>query len=564
MSFEQSLPLLLTPLAQANSEETARKALKTFVTELVLASGMDAGWVRIHSSNTQITTGAESGEGLPGFCFAGLEAPAACACEAAIQNGEPQWVEETSGGFCGRNGFATVVCVPAMHEGECLGFLFLGCHEEKEANLPLLQTVAKHLGLMAARVRDAAVMEKRLITLQTVSRIGTFIASQLTLHELTQSVVEHLGKVLRTDRVNIVLYHPKEEKLEFVASWISGEGHKEPESYPLSDGMNSWIIRNRRPLLIKKDSEKECAAMGIRHGGKPARSWLGVPMLQSGRIAGVLSVQCYGEPGQYDQTSVEMLSLVAQQVAVAVANAQLYEAAEKREKEKQRLYYSLTHDLISFVTPVNGYGELVRRMDDHMLIARKEEIGKQIVKAGQKIAAFVEDILLYSKLEAGRLAISPMPVNIYKVIDASVSNFYSELTMRKINLYVEGEQWSEGDNGRRPQKIVSCDTLHIERVLNNCIQNAMKHAKNRVAVSTRQDTGELYCTVEDDGEGMPRGEIPHVFDEYWQSNQAKKGVGLGLPSVKRIVEQHGGKVAVDTDTGKGFRFTFTLPLTRAS
>ncbi len=559
MSLEQSLPRLLTPLAQANSEETARAALKPFLADLVAAAGMDAGWIRIHWRLADTTTGAESGVGLSRFCFSELQTPA-CACRSAIENGMSQWVEETQGGFCAKNGFATVVCVPAMYEEECLGFLFLASRVEKEANLPLLETVAQHVGLMAARARNTLMMEKRLKTLQTVSRIGTFIASQLTLRELTRSVVEHLGKVLRTDRVNIVLYHPKEEKLEFIASWISGEGHKEPESYPLSDGMNSWIIRNRRPLLIKEDSEKECAAMGIRHGGKPAKSWLGVPMLQSGRIAGVLSVQRYGEAGQYDQTSVEMLSLVAQQVAVAVVNVQLYEAAEKREKEKQRLYYSLTHDLISFVTPVNGYGELVRRMDDQMLIARKDEIGRQIVKAGQKIAAFVEDILLYGKLEAGRLAISPMPVNIYKIIDASVANFHSELTMRKIDLYVEGEQWAEGDGERRPRKIVSCDTLHIERVLNNCIQNAMKHAKNKVAVSTRLDTSELYCTVEDDGEGMPRGEIPHIFDEYWQANQAKKGVGLGLPSVKRIVEQHGGKVAVDTDTGKGFRFTFTLPL----
>ena len=559
MSIERNLPLLLTPLAHTNSEKAARTALKNFLTELVAATGMDAGWVRIRFSHAGITTEAESGEGLAGFCFGGLEAPT-CACRIAIESGTPEWIEETQEGFCEKNGFATIVCVPAVHEGECLGFIFLASREEKEANLPLLQTVAKHLGLMAARVRDAALIEKRLKTLQTISHIGTFIASQLTLRELTQAVVEHLGKVLRTDRVNIVLYHPKEEKLEFIASWISGEGHREPESYPLSDGMNSWIIRNRRPLLIKEDSEKECAAMGIRHGGKPAKSWLGVPMLQSGRIAGVLSVQCYRDAGQYDQTSVEMLSLAAQQVAVAVANAQLYEAAEKREKEKQRLYHSLTHDLISFVTPVNGYGEMVRRMDDHALIARKDEIGAQIVKAGRKIAAFVDDILLYGKLESGRLAISPLPVNIYKIIDASVSNFFSELTMRKIDIFVDGARWTEGSAGGLPQKIVRCDMLHIERVLNNCIQNAMKHAKNKVALSTRTDASELYCTVEDDGEGMPRGEIPHVFDEYWQANQAKKGVGLGLPSVKRIVEQHGGKVAVDTDIGKGFRFTFTLPL----
>ncbi len=563
MSFESHLPQLLTPLAAATTEEGARKALKALVTELVAATGMEAGWARIRCRQGEITAVAETGEGLYHFCFAELDAPD-CACRRAISGGAPLWVEETQAPFCGGNGFATVVCAPAMLEGECFGFVFLASREEKEAHLPLLETVAHHMALMAVRACAAATMDKRLKTLQTVSRIGAIIASQLTLRELTQSVVEHLGMVLRTDRVNIVLYHPKEATLEFIASWISGEERREPETYSLSDGMNSWIIRNRRPLLIKEDSEKECETMGIRHGGRPARSWLGVPIVNNGNIIGVLSVQCYSLAGQYDQTSVELLSLVAQQVAVAIMNAQLYEAAEKREKEKQRLYYSLTHDLLSFVTPVNGYGELIRRMPADTLAERKDEIGRQIVNAGRKIAAFVDDILLYSKLEAGRLAIAPNPVNIYKIIGDSVSNFHTEMTMRKLEIYVEGERWAEGAHDRFPQKMVTCDMLHIERVLNNCIQNAMKHARQKVEVTTRLEGPSLLCTVADDGNGMPREDAPRVFDEYWQANASKKGVGLGLPSVKRIVEQHGGTVAVDTDIGQGFRFTFTLPLTHSS
>ncbi|MBI3582294.1 MAG: GAF domain-containing sensor histidine kinase [Nitrospinae bacterium] len=417
------------------------------------------------------------------------------------------------------------------------------------------------------REEYAVSLERRLKTLETVARIGAIITSRLTLKELTQAVVEHLGQVLRSDRVNLVLYDKKERTLAFIASFFSGENKRDgAEVYPLSDGMNSWIVKNQKPLLITRDSIEECERMGIRHGGKPAKSWLGVPMFHKEEVLGVLSVQAYDEPGVYDDSSVELLSLVATQVAVAVVNAELYETMEKREKEKQRLYYSLTHDLLSFVSPMDGYAEMLRRAKAEELAERKDDIAKSIKNGVKKISRFVEDILFYSKLESGKMDLHASPANIYPIITLSASNFFSELALRKLALYVDGKKCDVAEVdllGGVPLDVaaanVLCDQIQIERVLNNCIHNAVKHARSRIDVRVGRRDGEILCTVSDDGDGMPEELAPKVFDEYFQAQNGKKGVGLGLPSVKRIVEQHGGKVWVETAKGRGFSFTFTLP-----
>ncbi|MEE8484443.1 MAG: ATP-binding protein [Nitrospinota bacterium] len=557
--MEKRLPEILEKLAGATDRDHLSKAVKGAISLLVEASGMDAGWVRIRRVKGDLEISSEGSSGVTDFCFPELDAPK-CMCQDALGKKEPATTNEAKL-FCAKHGFKSVVFLPVTVENAISGFLFLASRDEREINPSIFAVVVRHLGLMITRITQNSDMEKRLKTLRTVNRVGAIISSQLTLRELTQAVVEHLGKVLSTDRVNLVLFNAREQMLEFIATFLSGEEGKseQPEVYPLSDGMNSWVVNNRRPLLIKEDTKAECEKRGIRHGGKPAKSWLGVPMIHNGKMVGVLSVQSYTEPNLYDKTSVEMLNLVAGQVAVAVENARLYEATAWREKEKQKLYYSLTHDLLSLVTPVAGYGTVIQRMDSDELVKRKTDIGMSIEKSANRITQFVEDILTFAKIQSGSLTINTGAVNLYNIIDVSVSNFFSELNMRKLSLFVEGEKDTHDLSSRFPKRLVNCDMAQIERVLNNCMQNAVKHAASRVELTTREDGGEVLCKIFDDGEGMPKELVPKVFDEYYQMDHGKKGVGLGLPSVKRIVEQHGGKVWVETDKGKGFAFNFSLP-----
>ncbi|MDH5541385.1 MAG: GAF domain-containing protein [Nitrospinota bacterium] len=560
MKNSSAFASILEILGETGDPRSASSILPSVLKKLLSSTNMKTGLIRLEHVTGDLDISMDISEKLPTFCFTGLDAPG-CVCGESINSGLCSASDKFEEQFCNQAGFGTVISIPVRVGEKPAGFIFLAGDESRsDIDMEELMLVAKHVGMAVRRIEKFYETEKRLKTLETVSHIGTIITSHLDLKELTRAVVDHLGKVIKNDRVNLVLYNQKDETLEFIASFMSGEmDTKNSEIYPLSDGMNSWIVKNRRPLLMKENTVEECKKMGIRHGGKPARSWLGVPILHRGMILGVLSVQSYNEPFLYNNASIELLNMVATQVAVAIENTRLYETTAKREIEKQSLYYSLTHDLLSLVTPISGFSEVMLRMDENEFKSKHVEIGNSLKQSASRIIQFVEDILTFSKIQSGKLELHPENANLYQIIDHSVSNFHSELNLRKLDLYIEGEKVMQASS-RFPKKVVTCDTLQIERVLNNCLQNAVKHASSRVELKTSVNNKKLFCTISDDGNGMSRDLSHKIFDEYFQASNGKSGVGLGLPSVKRIVELHGGKVEVETDIGKGFAFTFSLPV----
>jgi signal transduction histidine kinase len=118
----------------------------------------------------------------------------------------------------------------------------------------------------------------------------------------------------------------------------------------------------------------------------------------------------------------------------------------------------------------------------------------------------------------------------------------------------------EGVRDRRP---IFCDRDRILQVLSNLLGNAVKFTLQggRIEVHVERSTAELIICVSDTGPGIPRDQIPFVFDKYWQGRRetGRKGVGLGLAIAKAIVLAHHGRIWVESEPGKGSRFSFALP-----
>jgi len=113
---------------------------------------------------------------------------------------------------------------------------------------------------------------------------------------------------------------------------------------------------------------------------------------------------------------------------------------------------------------------------------------------------------------------------------------------------------------------ISIDRLQIERVLNNLVTNALRHTKNgEIKISAEQRENQVAVSVHDTGSGISGEYLPHIFDKFVQVPDAPTGgAGLGLTISKSIVEAHGGQISVQSQTGQGTTFTFTLPLARES
>ena len=107
---------------------------------------------------------------------------------------------------------------------------------------------------------------------------------------------------------------------------------------------------------------------------------------------------------------------------------------------------------------------------------------------------------------------------------------------------------------------ISCDGERIVQVLSNLVSNAIKVGARSITVSVEARPDVVLFTVSDNGTGIRREDLPHMFDRYWRAKATKyKGTGLGLPISKGIVDAHGGRLWIESEVGVGSRFRVALP-----
>ncbi len=561
---------IVSLLNRAHSEDTLRAVIDTVLKELLSILDFPSGVIRIETGAGKIDLTAEAGSGGSRLCFEGLKAPD-CACGSAIDSGAVIVTQDIAE-HCRDAGLATVVCSPIRADSKNVGLFFAASAENKTPPgdvIDLVSLVCKNLGETAARAQAAKTDHQRALDMETVNATGRLITSKLNLKDMVREIVSTLGHVLETDEVNVIVYDDNRSELSFLASYFTdGSKLDRPEVYPLSDGINSWIIKNRRPLLMGYDTVAECKKLGIRHGGRPAKSWLGAPMIYKDKVVGVVSVQSYRKTGLYGEDSVALISAVANQCAVAVENTRLFEEIIEREAEKERLYFSLTHDLLSLINPVAGFTKILKSLPSDAPHENKANLVNSIIGATGKITRFAEDILVYAKIKSGKLALDISRMDVFRAVDSAIQVYLPELDMRGIAVSVNGRKIST--NGLKPEGLLpvepiqaDLDRAQMERVFLNCIGNAVKHARSSIEIGVESSKTLVTCRVRDDGDGVHSSQCGALFDEYYQAGAKQKGVGLGLPSVKKIIELHEGTIQIVSDRGAGFCIEFSWPRTLA-
>ncbi len=174
-------------------------------------------------------------------------------------------------------------------------------------------------------------LQRRLQELNTLNRIGEVLSSTLELDELLPEVYKQASRVMDTTNFYIALYDEGLDEIEFV---FTVEGERQLTDPPVKrwggKGMTEYIIRNRAPLLVKRDVDRWQKEQGIEMIGKPASSWLGVPIIAGEKVLGVIGVQSHTQENSYDEGHLELLSTIASQAAVAMENARLFDRYEMK------------------------------------------------------------------------------------------------------------------------------------------------------------------------------------------------------------------------------------------
>jgi len=229
--------------------------------------------------------------------------------------------------------FTAIIGMPVRWGEEFLGVLEVLADPPRtfspaDADLLSLFATQAAIAIQNARLYEEA--RSRSERLAVVNRIGSAVSATLHLDDLMETVYQEIVPTFQADAFFIALYDEETDELDFRLQVDEG-GREPPRRQPLGTGLSSLVVTERKPLLVR-DYEQEQdhlpppAVWGTMRS--PA-SWLGVPMLVGERLIGVISVQAY-RPHAYGEEEQLLLSTIADQVAVAVQNARLYQAERKR------------------------------------------------------------------------------------------------------------------------------------------------------------------------------------------------------------------------------------------
>jgi two-component system phosphate regulon sensor histidine kinase PhoR len=217
----------------------------------------------------------------------------------------------------------------------------------------------------------------------------------------------------------------------------------------------------------------------------------------------------------------------------------------------------VAHEIKNPLAAIEGYLNVILSGVAGEDAARdREMMRRSLVRAGT-LRTMISELMSLTAMETGNFVIKRSPLAIDEVVAETVNSCEEKATEKGIELSLN----ADGAAGR-----VLADRAAMVRVFTNLIDNAIKYTpeKGHVDVSVEHDGLYVKVAVRDDGIGMTQDEMDRVFDEFFRAKNEYTarvpGTGLGLSLVKRLVEMHQGRVALESSLGKGSTFTVTLPV----
>lgn len=239
------------------------------------------------------------------------------------------------------------------------------------------------------------------------------------------------------------------------------------------------------------------------------------------------------------------------------------QAAEASSQMKSAFLASMSHELRTPLNGILGYSEaIMNELFGPLGNERYEEYITHIHDSGRHLLGLVNDLLDHSKIEAGEFGISSEVVRLIDLIDDTVESVRPAAEIKRICLQEDMQQATSVE--------IDADGMRLRQILLNLLSNAVKFtpAGGRIIVGCqRRPTGEIQFSVADNGPGIPHDQIPTALAPFGQldnpyTKDVSQGTGLGLPLSKRLVELHGGDLAIRETPGGGTTVIVTLPASR--
>ncbi len=233
------------------------------------------------------------------------------------------------------------------------------------------------------------------------------------------------------------------------------------------------------------------------------------------------------------------------------------EDLKKSEKMRRDFVANVSHELRTPITSIRSYAETLEDAQGCLPEEDEKRFLHVIVTESDRMTKIVQDLLTLSRMDAGSFVFKFQDFSFEK----SVRDIYSA---QLLEAQKRGHEFSLEFKSKMQD--IRGDRLRIEQVLTNMISNAIKYTPNggRISMTAGVKDGFVWCTVKDNGVGIPEEDVKHIFERFYRVDKARSresgGTGLGLSIAYEIVDRHKGNLEVKSKKGRGTAITLSLPI----
>ncbi|MGH7845640.1 MAG: GAF domain-containing protein [Candidatus Binatia bacterium] len=466
-----------------------------------------------------------------------------------------------------RESVRSALSIPVRAGTKVLGVIHLGSRSQrrfKPDEIHALETLGDQMGIAVQKRRLYEETSRNLERIRALYEIDKAITSTLDLGAILQVLIDKTASFLPDfAAVTVRLLNPKTAKLDKVAcrniadaEWKSaGEDAGGSFAQRAVESKGAWIAAdlNAAPATgeVRLFQEKGFA------------SYLGVPLIAKDETLGIL--ECYTrDEHSFSSEEIEFLSTLAGQAAIAIEKARLYgdlqqqtADLERANRVKSEFLSVMSHELRTPLSVILGYTALIQDKIFGEINPRQEKALETVAYQSGNLLMLINTVIEATKIETGDVFVEKSPVDLRSLLE-ELKSTYREPAGGNLALV-----WDLSSD----ILALETDANRLKHILQHLLNNAIKFTdQGAVTVSTRYLRAEqsIEFAVTDTGIGIQPDHIPRIFDRFYQVDSSETrphgGVGLGLYIAQQFTELLGGTISVESETGKGSKFTVKIPV----
>ncbi|HET7853384.1 MAG TPA: GAF domain-containing protein [Candidatus Methylomirabilis sp.] len=459
-----------------------------------------------------------------------------------------------------REGIVSTVAVPITLRGEVVGLLWVAHRTAKpftQEDVDALQRMAHQAAIAMENARLFAETKLKTARLEALVRVSQAITSTLDSQRIIHAILQAMGELMEGSVVR--LWELRDEAMVLVGSYGVGNAEGEIRRIPIGEGVVGRVVASRIPIAVEDlriDPRFINPKLVQREG---LVSLLTLPLLREEKVWGTLAILTR-TPHHFTQDEIDLFASFAQQAAIALENARLYQDLQRSHQELLAAQTELVRKtrmatmgevaaMVAHETrnPLGALSNCVQLLWANPHITGEDAELLDIIQGEtRRLNQIVSDFLAFGRPREPHF----QEVDLHELINEAFALLQRDDRCSSSNIFRRQFDASL-------QKVWA-DRDQLRQVLWNLFLNAVQAMKESgtLQVETRNTTSGVEILVQDTGPGIPRTVLSNIFEPFYSTKPG--GTGLGLAIVQRIVEEHGARITVESQAGAGTCFLIAL------